>query len=194
MPYAFPFSPAPASIHGVSPKNRRPRRLLGVAEQIRHFPTRKTAPTNVLFRYLYRDASNYKQYGEAVFTNRTFLAPDEIERRIRACLDSGNFFIARQVNLEERFFESLYEDDHPWHEFDGLESTTLAAFDPENWNRAGHRRDVTEFLADLEAAHRAGWDETRTCPAPAVLRERRKQDTDAIPEWDADSLGGGSHD
>ena len=63
---------------------------------------------NVSFKYLYRDASNYKLHGEAVFTNHTFIPIDEIEKQIRFCLKDGEFFIARQVNIEERFFDVLH--------------------------------------------------------------------------------------
>lgn len=127
-------------------------------------PQRMVQPTNILFRYLYRDASNYKQHGEAVFTNNTFLPPDEIEKQIRACLKDGEFFIARQVHLEERFFDALREDDHSWHSFERIEVTTQFPFDPDNWAEKQHRRDINEFIADLERAHRAGWDEMNVRP------------------------------
>ena len=129
---------------------------------------------NVLFRYMYRDASNYKLHGEAVFTNQTLLPLEEIEKQIRACLSDGEYFIARQINIEERFFDALYGDDHPWHEFVCVEATTLAAFDPENWNEHQHRRDIMEFLANLEQAKQAGWDEMNVRPDVAALLERQK--------------------
>ena len=43
-------------------------------------------------------------HGEAVFTNRTFMLIEEIEKQIRACLKDGEFFIAWQIKIEERFF------------------------------------------------------------------------------------------
>lgn len=110
---------------------------------------------NIRFAYMYRDASNYKQHGEAIFSNETHLPLDEIEKQIRSYLNDGEFFIARQVHLEERFFEVLYDDDHPWHEFVSVTVTTDPVFDPD------HRRDIAEFLADQEKAHRAGWDEAQ---------------------------------
>jgi len=128
-----------------------------LAEQPIH--NRKNAPMNAKFKYMYRDASNYKQHGDAVFCNSDFLPLDEIEQQIRACLQGGEHFIARQVHIEERFFDVLQEDDHPWHEFVGVENTTQLPFDPDHANRTGYFRNINEFLADLEAAHRAGWDE-----------------------------------
>jgi len=120
---------------------------------------RENAPMNVKFKYMYRDASNYKQHGVAVFSNPDHLPLDEVEKQIRACLQDGERFIARQALIEERFFDTLHDDDHPWHEFNGLDTTVQALFDPDYWNQKGHRRTINEFLADLEAAHRAGWDE-----------------------------------
>jgi hypothetical protein len=74
---------------------------------------------------------------------------------VRACLHDGEYFIARQIHLEERFFDALNDDDHPWHEYGMVEAAGDPAFDPEPKNR----RDITEFLAELEQAGRAGWDE-----------------------------------
>lgn len=136
--------------------------------------TNATEP-NICFRYLYRDASNYKQHGEAVFTNHTRMSLDEVERQIRAFLKDGEYFIAQQVNIEERFFDALYEDDHPWHEFSRVEGTTEPAFDPEHWNEHQHKRDITEFIAELEKAHSAGWDETQVREDAARLLARQKQ-------------------
>ena len=135
----------------------------------------RLGPCNVSFKYLYRDASNYKLHGEAVFTNFTFLPIDEIEKQIHSCLKDGEFFIARQVNIEERFFDVLHEDDdHPWHEFNLVEMTTEPAFDPENWNQDKHKRDITEFIAELERANRAGWDELKVRADVAGMQEKQK--------------------
>lgn len=162
LPLIAPGSFRKAALYrfqGVKPRPKRAAKPRLVTEQEFGYPKRKTQPTNVLFRYLYRDASNYKQSGEAVFSNQTFLLPDEIEKQIRARLKDGEFFIARQINLEERFFDALREDDHPWHSFERVEITTLAPFDPDNWSQKQHRRDIAEFIADLERARQAGWDE-----------------------------------
>ncbi len=130
---------------------------------------------NVSFKYLYRDASNYKLHGEAVFTNSTFIPIDEIEKQIRSCLKDGEFFIARQVNIEERFFDVLHEeDDHPWHEFNLVEMTTEPAFDPENWNQHNRKRDITEFIAELEKAKRVGWDELKVRADVAGMQGKQK--------------------
>jgi len=114
---------------------------------------------NICFTYMYRDASNYKQHGEVIFSNETQLPLEKVEKQIRSHLNDGEFFIARQVHLEERFFDVLYDDDHPWHEFVRVMATDDPTFDPDYWCEHKHKRDIAQFLLDLEKAHRAGWDE-----------------------------------
>lgn len=159
---------------GFRPRPKRQPSILLVTEQGAAFSRYKGQAANILFRYLYRDAANYKQYSDVVFSNPTFLSPGEIEGQIRACLKDGEFFIAQQVNLEECFFDVLHDDDHPWHTFDHVEATTLYPFDPDNWNQKQHRRDITEFLADLERACRAGWNEMNVRADMLGLLERHK--------------------
>jgi len=118
-----------------------------------------TTDTNICFTYLYRDASNYKQHGEVIFSNETLLPIEEIKKRIRSSLKDGEFFIARQIHLEKRFFDALYDDDHPWHEFVRVTTTDDPIFDPENWKIHKHKRDITQFLAELDKARCSGWDE-----------------------------------
>ena len=151
------------------------RKKLSIAENPKTLFRTRLGSSNVSFKYLYRDASNYKLHGEAVFTNHTFMPIDEIEKQIRPCLKDGEFFIARQVNIEERFFDVLHEDDdHPWHEFNLVEITTEPAFDPENWNQHKHKRDITEFVAELEKAKRVGWDELKVRADVAGMQEKQK--------------------
>ena len=127
---------------------------------------------NLSFQYLYRDASNYKLHGEAVFTNHTSLSLEEIEKRIRACLQDGEFFIARQVHIEERFFDALDDqDDHPWHEFAQVALTNDTLWDPDGIPE----RDITDFLAELEKAKAAGWDEMNVRDDLKRLLEKQKE-------------------
>lgn len=113
--------------------------------------------TNVRFVYMYRDASNYKQHGEVILPNETQRTVEEVDTQIRSLLSDGLFFIARQVQVDERFFAVVSEDDHPWHEFVVVEATTDPAFDP----IPELQRDISIFLKELEQAHRSGWDETQ---------------------------------
>jgi hypothetical protein len=193
MPFTFPTAPvsklkrlpliAPGSFRriflyrfrGIKPGPKRPARSQHVTEQKLDFPHRKNHSTNVLFRYLYRDASNYKLYGEAIFTNQTFLPLAEIEQQVRASLKDGEFFIAQQVRIEERFFDTLHDDDHPWHTFEKVETTPLAPFDPDNWAEKQHRRDITEFILELEQAKKSGWDEMNVRKDLKQLLEGERQ-------------------
>lgn len=134
-------------------------------------PMRPSAPvSNVSFQYLYRDASNYKLHGEAIFTNTTGLPIAEVEKRIHACLQDGEFFIARQVHIEERFFDALSEEDHPWHEFVQVAVTAGPCWDPDGTPE----RDITAFLAEMEKAHATGWDEMNVREDMKRLMEKQK--------------------
>ena len=132
--------------------------------------------TNIRFGYLYRDASNYKQHGEVILSNETLLAIEEIDQQIRSHLSDGSFFIARQVQLEERFFTVVNEDDHPWHEFVQVESTTDPIFDPV----PEIKRDIAQFLQELEQAHQTGWDETQV---REDINQQIKKEREALKRW-----------
>jgi hypothetical protein len=127
---------------------------------------------NIRFAYMYRDASNYKQHGEVIFSNEKQLPVDEIEQQIRSLLSDGLFFIARQVHVEERFFDVVSHDDHPWHEYVMVEATSDPTFDPGH----EHKRDIAEFMADLEKAHRVGWDEMNVREDLIKQIEKEKRD------------------
>ncbi len=139
--------------------------------------------TNIRFIYLYRDASNYKQHGEVILSNKTLLTVEEIDQQIRSHLSDGLFFIAQQVQLEERFFAVVNEDDHPWHEFVQVEATTDPTFDPVPESK----RDITQFLKELERAHQIGWDETQV---RADLIQQIEKERAALKRWLDDREGG----
>ena len=113
--------------------------------------------TNIRFVYMYRDASNYKQHGEVILSNETQRTVEEVDKQIRSLLSDGLFFIARQVQVEERFFDVVSEDDHPWHEYVSVEATANPTFDPV----PEEKRDIAQFLKELDQAHDSGWDEAR---------------------------------
>jgi hypothetical protein len=133
-------------------------------------------PINVSFHYMYRDASNYKQHSTVVFTNHTFLSIKDIEKQIHSCLHEGEYFIASQINIEERFFATLGEDDHPWHEFVKVETTAEGASDPANQEKHSCNRDIVDFIQDLEKAKRDGWNKMNVRPDMAQLLESEMLD------------------
>lgn len=82
---------------------------------------------NIKFSYLYRDASNYKQFKEIIFANPNKIALEEIRTKIQSKLMEGSWFIARDWNVPDLHFKEYPWDskiDHEWHEFDCVEETT----------------------------------------------------------------------
>lgn len=103
---------------------------------------------NTRVEYLYRDASNYKQWGEVVFRGD---CDATLQHRLTATLDSGAFFVAHQVRLPELFFsDALYADDHCLHELAEVSATEEPAND-------AFDRTIAEFVAEMEVALAAGW-------------------------------------
>jgi len=79
---------------------------------------------NIRFNYLYRDAGNYKEFGEIIFTNQDSKRLKEIELAIRKNLIEGEFFIPEKWNVPRLSFENyLPELDHDYHEFESVEVT-----------------------------------------------------------------------
>lgn len=79
---------------------------------------------NIKFNYLYRDAGNYKEFGEITFTNKDSKSLEEIEFVIRKNLIEGEFFIPEKWNVPRLSFENYSPElDHEYHEFESLEVT-----------------------------------------------------------------------
>jgi len=139
---------------------------------------------NIRFVYMYRDASNYKQHGEVILPNETQRSVEEVDTQICSFLSDGLFFIARQVKIEERFFDVVSEDDHPWHEYVSVEATTDPTFDPV----PEEKRDITKFLKELEDAHHTGWDEKQVREDLIHQIEKERQE---LKRW-LDTQGDGT--
>ena len=83
--------------------------------------------SHCIFEYMYRDAANYKAWGGLLLSG----APSqEAILALRACLESGEYFVAEQVGIPP-LYEELWElsdgpteDDHALHEFAALRATT----------------------------------------------------------------------
>ena len=105
---------------------------------------------NTRLTYLYRDASNYKQWNEVVVEGQIDA------EALQALLWEGNFFIPQAVGLpplQERFATDGYgfpnEDDHAWHEIEGIEDT----------NDAPTRKESAAELAErFQRAAQHGWE------------------------------------
>jgi len=76
-----------------------------------------------VFEYLYRDASNYKAFGLILLSG----VPSQNDiAALRACLESGEYFVAEQVGIPA-VYKELWDlsdgptsDDHALHEFVAL--------------------------------------------------------------------------
>jgi hypothetical protein len=80
---------------------------------------------NIKFIYLYRDAGNYKLYGEVIFSNHKDSTVSEIESQIRKHLIDGEYFNPTEWGIVQLRFEEHDEElDHDWHEFEGIEVTS----------------------------------------------------------------------
>lgn len=77
---------------------------------------------NTKIEYMYRDASNYKDWYEVVVKGK--ITTDQFDA-IHDCLDAGTHFIAGQIGLPADGFRGydVNEDDHPWYEMGGISLT-----------------------------------------------------------------------
>ena len=64
---------------------------------------------NTKIEYMYRDASNYKTFNEAILKGSL---SDKEKREIISTLFDGEYFIPEQVGLEADRFDEYTDDDH----------------------------------------------------------------------------------
>lgn len=82
--------------------------------------TNTTSNDFCVFEYIYRDASNYKSWGEILLSGTP--SQNNIELLL-ASLESGEYFVAEQVGIPT-LYQALWalsdgpnDDDHALHEF-----------------------------------------------------------------------------
>jgi hypothetical protein len=110
-------------------------------------------PQNVKLTYLYRDASNYKAWGEVTFANPEDLSLEEIEKSLVTCFLDGIFFVVSLVRIPEVFLFHEYpfsEDDHFFHEFFSVQYSNEPVTDSED-------RSIKKFIDQCKLARRKGW-------------------------------------
>lgn len=121
---------------------------------------------NTKIEYLYRDASNYKQWNEAVLAGE--FTKDDIDK-IRDVMD-GEFFCPEQVGLPlVRPDDSYTEDDHCWSELDpegGISLTDEAPTVDLTW-----RQLVENFCKVKET----GWRPEEYEPVPEEIEEEMER-------------------
>lgn len=108
---------------------------------------------NIKFCYLYRDGSNFKSWGEVLFSNPDSLRLSEVEDKIILAFLPDKLFVSSEISIPEKFLFAggkYTEYDHCYHEFDGLETCTDDPTDSLN-------RSISDFLQDIEVARKPGW-------------------------------------
>ncbi len=108
---------------------------------------------NIKFNYLYRDGSNFKSWGEVIFSNPENLTVNEIEAKLINAFLPDKQFIASQIAIPEKFlFENgkFTKYDHCYHELDCVEICQENPTDILD-------RSISDFLKDVEMASKTGW-------------------------------------
>jgi hypothetical protein len=108
---------------------------------------------NVKFHYLYRDGSNYKKWASVVFSNGDRLPIEAATRSLGEAFLEDGIFIAHQVRVPEIFLaleDNLTPDDHCFHEFDSVVTTSDIPNDPSS-------RSILEFMAEVAREAERGW-------------------------------------
>jgi hypothetical protein len=101
---------------------------------------------NARFEYLYRDAGNYKNWGEIVFSNPHNLDTDFISTMAEKVLIDGAYFVASKAGVPDLHVEIYDENlDHGWHEFYSFQLTDEAPTDSQ-------KRDIETFIRSLQHA------------------------------------------
>lgn len=101
---------------------------------------------NVRFKYLYRDAGNFKNWGEIVFSNPNDINCDFIKSTVENMLIEKLYFVANKADVPDLHFEEYKEQfDHNWHEIHNFEPTEEAANDLQG-------RNIEEFIESLRCS------------------------------------------
>ena len=101
---------------------------------------------NIRLEYQYRDAGNYKNWGEIVFSNPRNLVPEVVTEMAEEVLIEREFFVASGARVPDLHFSDWDPDlDHDWHEFVAFRSTGDAPSDPD-------QRAIEDFVDSLRSA------------------------------------------
>ncbi len=101
---------------------------------------------NIRLEYQYRDAGNFKNWGEIVFSNPRSLAPEVVTQMAEEVLIDREFFVASSARVPDLHFPDWNPDlDHDWHKMVTFRSTDEAPNDPE-------QRTIEDFVTSLRSA------------------------------------------
>jgi hypothetical protein len=107
----------------------------------------------IRFNYLYRDGSNFKSWGELLFSNPDKLDIENISKRLHAAFEQEAFFIAHQIQVPEMFLYNegnINNADHCFHEFHSVEKI-------ESSNNETHELTILQFIELIEKVSASGW-------------------------------------
>ena len=108
---------------------------------------------NIKFNYMYRDASNYKAWGNVIFINPDELTLLEINTHLINSFGMDRLFIASQIRIPEVFLyldDDVTIDDHCFHEFTSVKFTSETENDK-------YGRSINEFIKEVENQSKIGW-------------------------------------
>jgi hypothetical protein len=101
---------------------------------------------NIRFEYLYRDAGNFKNWGEVVFSNPNEVPADAAALMAEKVLIDHAYFVAGRAGVPDLHFSECNEElDHSWHEAHAFLSTDEQPTDA--WTR-----NIEEFIESLRSA------------------------------------------
>jgi hypothetical protein len=110
-----------------------------------------------VFEYQYRDASNYKEFGELLLEG--IFSEKDLETMHSLMYDCGQFFVPEEVGippLQPKLWEKYdgkNEDDHDWHSIECVRLANEEDFVLPVW---GTKQQLIEnFQRNREKAH--GW-------------------------------------
>lgn len=96
---------------------------------------------NTLVKYMYRDASNYKFYGEFVVSDLL------LRSNIEDFLFDGEFFVPHEIGLDHLQNYPMNENDHYLHTFENFEATDMT----------NTICSAAEFIKRVKLVHKKGW-------------------------------------
>lgn len=99
---------------------------------------------NVKFEYLYRDAGNFKRWGDVVFFNANNIGRDTLATLSGEALPLDSiYFLPDRVDVPSLHFEEWVEDlDHDWHEIHSFDLSDSLPNDLQ-------ARDIEMFIQSL---------------------------------------------
>ncbi len=114
-----------------------------------------------VFNYCYRDASNYKAWGSLLLEG---LASSSDIEDLRDHLDSGEFFIAEQLEIPPLYAElwalsgGPSVDDHVWHTFHEIRPATGEEINAEIFDTVENLISKIESVINWNEALSPHWD------------------------------------